>query len=70
MTGRDSKKGSRSANALAMVAGALIALLAILGFLALVSHRGGAQQPRTAPTLAAAAPPRAQLTVSVWAVAS
>ena len=71
MTTRDRKHGSRNANALAMVAGALIALIAILGFLALISHRGGAQEPRvSAARAAAAAPARAQLTVSVWAVAS
>lgn len=34
----------RSTNALAMVAGALLALIAVLGFLALISHRAGAEE--------------------------
>ena len=38
----------RSTNALALVAGALIALIAVLGFLALISHRAGAEEA-TAP---------------------
>lgn len=33
---------NRGTNMLAVVAGALIALIAVLGFLALISHRGGA----------------------------
>lgn len=44
MTRRGSDKGSRNTNALAVVAGALLALIAVLGFLALISHRAGAQQ--------------------------
>jgi hypothetical protein len=35
-------RDSRNTNALAIVAGALIALIAVLGFLALMSHRAGA----------------------------
>lgn len=42
MTSNDRNKGSRNTNALAMVAGALLALIAVLGFLALISHRAGA----------------------------
>lgn len=36
--------GRRNTNALAMVAGALLALIAVLGFLALISHRAGAEE--------------------------
>jgi hypothetical protein len=38
--GRDNR--ARGTKILAVVAGALIALIAVLGFLALISHRGGA----------------------------
>ena len=42
-------RDSRNTNALAVVAGALIALIAVLAFLAVISHRGGAQEwPRAA----------------------
>ena len=41
-------KDSRNTNALAVVAGALIALIAVLAFLAVISHRGGAQEWRGA----------------------
>ena len=44
MTRHGSGKGSRNTNALAVVAGALLALIAVLGFLALISHRAGAQE--------------------------
>ena len=67
-------RGSRSTNALAVVAGALIALIAVLAFLAVISHRGGAQEWRGVSRAGSGyelpAPPRAQLTVSVPAVAS
>ena len=47
----------RNTNALAIVAGALIALLAVLGFLALMSHRAGAEEiGRDAPVVSYAAP--------------
>ena len=42
------KRDSRNTNALAIVAGALIALIAVLAFLAVISHRGGAQEWRGA----------------------
>lgn len=66
-------KGSRNTNALAVVAGALIALIAVLAFLAVISHRGGAQERLGAARgfgYAVAVYPRSQLTVSVPAVAS
>ena len=71
MSARHSNKGSRNANALAVVAGALIALIAVLAFLAVISHRGGAQERRVSTAaIGAAALPGSQLTVSVCAVAS
>jgi hypothetical protein len=74
MGAHDPNKGSRNANALAVVAGALIALIAVLAFLAMISHRGGAQEPQGAAgvgqTYAATAYAAAQLTVSVPALAS
>jgi hypothetical protein len=63
----------RNTNALAVIAGALIALIAVLGFLALMSHRAGAEERRGAERLvghAMAAYPLPQLTVSVPALAS
>ena len=42
-------RDSRNTNALAVVAGALIALIAVLAFLAVISHRGGAQEWPGAP---------------------
>ena len=59
-SGRPSRKGT---NGLALVAGALIALLVVLGFLALISRRSGAQDYH-APA------PVSQETVMVPAVAS
>lgn len=67
-------RGSRNTNALAVVAGALIALIAVLAFLAVISHRGGAQETagtaRIGVGYAAPAYAYLQLTVSVPAVAS
>lgn len=66
-------KDKRNTNALAVVAGALIALIAVLAFLAVISHRGGAQErPRAVPASGYAVPayPGLQLTVSVPALAS
>lgn len=66
-------KDKRNTNALAVVAGALIALIAVLAFLAVISHRGGAQERTAAvPAVGYAVPayPGLQLTVSVPAVAS
>lgn len=73
MTDHGQNKGSRNANALAVVAGALIALIAVLALLAVISHRGGAQERADAARgLGYPAPAYAelQLTVSVPAVAS
>jgi hypothetical protein len=66
-------RDKRNSNALAVVAGALIALIAVLAFLAVISHRGGAQEPPGAvPAVAYVVPgyPGLQLTVSVPALAS
>lgn len=66
-------KDKRNTNALAVVAGALIALIAVLAFLAVISHRGGAQErPGAAPAVGYVVPayPGLQLTVSVPALAS
>jgi hypothetical protein len=46
--GRPPAKGT---NGLALVAGALIALLVVLGFLALMSRRSGAQQRSAVTTV-------------------
>ena len=74
MTAHGRNRGSRNTNALAVVAGALIALIAVLAFLAVISHRGGAQELSRAAVgsgwSAATAVPGLQLTVSVPAVAS
>jgi len=42
MTAHGPNRGTRNTNALAMVAGALLALIAVLAFLALISHLAGA----------------------------
>ena len=66
-------KDKRNTNALAVVAGALIALIAVLAFLAVISHRGGAQErPGAVRAVGHAVPayPGFQLTVSVPALAS
>lgn len=73
MTDHGPNKDSRNSNALAVVAGALIALIAVLAFLAVISHRGGAQElPSAARGVGHAVPayPEIQLTVSVPALAS
>lgn len=44
MPAQGPNKDSRNTNALAVVAGALIALIAVLAFLAVISHGGGAQE--------------------------
>ena len=43
MAAHGPNKRTRNTNALAMVAGALLALIAVLAFLALISHLAGAQ---------------------------
>jgi hypothetical protein len=72
MAAHGPNRDRRNTNALAVVAGALIALIAVLAFLAVISHRGGAQElPRgTAVGYAVPAYPGLQLTVSVPALAS
>ena len=58
MTAHGPNRGSRNTNALAVVAGALIALIAVLAFLAVISHRGGAQEvPRPVAVRAASDAP-------------
>ena len=73
MAAHGPNRDKRNTNALAVVAGALIALIAVLAFLAVISHRGGAQERTAAvPAVEYAVPAYLglQLTVSVPAVAS
>lgn len=73
MAAHGPNRDRRNTNALAVVAGALIALIAVLAFLAVISHRGGAQERGGALRGAGFAAPayaEVQLTVSVPAVAS
>ena len=72
MAAHGPNRDKRNTNALAVVAGALIALIAVLAFLAVISHRGGAQERPRGTEVGSALPadPGAQLTVSVPALAS